>query len=206
MSNEFAKAVRTATQGSGWSAKRDMLSRRFGAYVLAIHPRRGSVGRIEFRAKPAAWDQMLWSILQIDGNEKAPVSFHFTGAFICDTPALIQQDMAAPETYQRTADEMVRLAAHVAQRTDIWQGYDLAHAIADERPPEAWRYHMTRVIERICCDDRKTAHEICDAALNGVLDLRGSFFSTDKLAPPDDTGHRPSLTFFQLAQIWMSRN
>ncbi|MDO5658474.1 MAG: hypothetical protein Q4G36_09160 [Paracoccus sp. (in: a-proteobacteria)] len=206
MSNEFSKTLRTAAKGSGWSVKQDTLSRRIGAYALDIHPRRGSVGCIEFRAKPAEWDYLLWSILHIKGNEKAPVSFHFWGAFTCDTPALIQQDIAADETDERKADQMVRLAAHVAQRADIWEGYDLGRAISNETPQQAYRYHMTRVVERICHNDRETAHEICDAALKGELDLRGFFSSTDDLAPLDDTGHRPFLSFFQLAQIWISRN
>ncbi|WP_157757136.1 hypothetical protein [Pannonibacter phragmitetus] len=91
MSDELFKQIRTAAKGSGWSVKRDVLVKRAGDHVLAVHPRRGSQGILEFRAKPIAWDHLLWSILQIEANMKQPSSFHFTGAFICDTPALLQE-------------------------------------------------------------------------------------------------------------------
>lgn len=91
MSDELFKQIRTAAKGSGWSVKRDVLIKRAGDHVLAVHPRRGRQDILEFRAKPIAWDHLLWSILQIEANMKQPTSFHFTGAFICDTPALLQE-------------------------------------------------------------------------------------------------------------------
>lgn len=206
MSDLLAKAIRSAAKGSGWSVKRDVLSRRMGEYLLAVHPRRGAKGRIEFRAKPAAWDHMLWSILQIQGNERQPVSFHFAGAFICDIPALFQHDLELAASHEKIARDMVQLSERMAQMPEVWQEYDLSRAIIDERPQEPYRYHMTRVVERICYGDRQTAGEICDAALSGELDMRASFSSTDKLTQPDANGSRPSLSFFQLAQLWMSRH
>ncbi|MDO5895775.1 hypothetical protein [Agrobacterium sp. Azo12] len=77
MKDDLNSAVRAAAKGSGWSAKHDTLVKRLDGSVLAVHPRRGSKGFTEFRAKPVAWDQLLWSILQISGNDKMPASFHF---------------------------------------------------------------------------------------------------------------------------------
>lgn len=206
VSDLLAKAIRTAAKGSGWTVKRDVLSKRMDDQLLAVHPRRGSIGRIEFRAKPAAWDHMLWSILQIEGNDLQPTSFHFTGAFTCDSPALLQQDLEPSASHEQFAREMVQLAKRIPHMVSLWQEYNLARAIADERPQEPYRYHITRVVERICCGDRQTASEICDAARQGELDLRGFFSSTDKLTPPDANGRRQSLSFFDLARLWMSRH
>lgn len=206
MSDPLSKAIRTAAKGSGWSAKRDVLSRPMGEYVLAVHPRRGSIGRIEFRAKPAAWNHMLWSILQIERNETQPPSFHFTGAFTCDSPALLTHDLEPIASHERIARDMVQLSKRAMHMPDVWQDYDLVRAILDERPQEPYRYHVTRVVERICCGDRQTAREICNAALGKELDLRASFSSTDKLTPPDTNGRRPSLSFFQLALLWLRRH
>jgi hypothetical protein len=202
----LSKAIRAAAKGSGWSVKRDILSRRIGEYFLAVHPRRGSKARIEFRAKPAAWDHVLWSILQIEGNETQPVSFRFTGAFTCDSPALLQHDLELTASHEEVACDMVQLSARITHMPEVWQEYDLNRAIADERPQEPYRYHMTRVVERICRGDRKTAREICDAAFCGELDLRHTFSSTDKLSPSDANGRRQGLSFFHLAQLWISRH
>lgn len=202
----LAKAIRTAAKGSGWTVKWDVLSKRMDDHLLAIHPRRGSIGRIEFRAKPAAWDHMLWSILQIEGNDLQPASFHFTGAFTCDSPALLQQNLEPSASHEKFAREMIQLAERIPDMVSLWQEYDLDRAIADERPQEPYRYHMTRVVERICCNDRQTASQICDAAFHGELDLRSLFSSVDKLTPPDANGCRQSLSFFDLARLWMSRH
>lgn len=206
VSDLLSKAIRDAAKGSGWSVKRDILSRRIGNYFLAVHPQRGSKGRIEFRAKPAAWDHMLWSILQIEGNETKPVSFRFTGAFTCDSPALLQHDMELAASHEEIARGMVHLSERISDMPEVWQEYDLVSAISHERPQEPYRYHMTRVVERICRGDRQTAREICDAALSGKLDLRRIFSSSDKLSPTDANGRRESLSFFHLAQLWISRH
>lgn len=206
MSDLLSKAIRTAAKGSGWSVKWDILSRQMGESVLAVHPRRGSKGRIEFRAKPAAWDNMLWSILQIEGNETKPASFRFTGAFTCDSPALLQQDLEMTASNEEIARDMVHLCERIMHMLEVWQQYDLVRAIANERPQQPYRYHMTRVLERISREDLQTAREICDAALRGELDLRHTFSSTDKLSPTDANGCRESLSFFHLAQLWISRH
>lgn len=110
MTDDLPKAVRAAAKGSGWSVKRDILSKRVNDYALAVHPRRGTRGIIEFRAKPFAWDHLLWSILQIDGNQKKPVSFHFSGAFTCDTPALRQEKTRPQASHKELAQQMVHLS------------------------------------------------------------------------------------------------
>ncbi|WP_374635896.1 hypothetical protein, partial [Paracoccus sp. (in: a-proteobacteria)] len=206
VTNELSKAVRAAAKGSGWSVKWDILSKRINEHALAVHPRRGIPRIVEFRAKPCAWDNLLWSILQIEGNEKKPVSFHFTGAFICDTPAIVQENIEMPVDNEKLAQQMVNLSRRCLQMASTWQGYDLDQAIAKEQPQEPYRYHTTRVLERICSGDRQAARDICAAALQGDLDLRHRFHSVDKLMPPDADGRRPFLSFFQLAQLWMSRH
>jgi hypothetical protein len=206
MAEKLFPAVRSAAKGSGWSVKRDVLSRHIGEHVLAVHPRRGSQGVIEFRAKPISWDHLLWSILQIEGNEQKPASFYFTGAFTCDVPALVQETLENLDDHETTAKQMVRLAIQCSQSPSTWQGYDLMQAIAEERPEQPYQYYMTHVVERICSGDRKTAKKVCEDALSGALDLRHTFSSMDKLSPLDKQGCRPSLSFFQLAQIWMRRH
>ena len=134
------------------------------------------------------------------------MSFRFTGAFTCDSPALLQHDLELTASHEEIARDMIQLSERIAQMPEVWQGYDLARAIADERPQAPYRYHMTRVVERLCRGDRQTAREICEAAFRGELDLRHIFSSTDKLSPTDANGCRQSLSFFHLAQLWISRH
>lgn len=206
MKDDLNSAVRRAAKGSGWSVKHDTLVKRLDGSVLAVHPRRGSKGFIEFRAKPVAWDQLLWSILQISGNEKMPASFHFTGAFTCDTPALMHLTIADTDGHDTVAIKMLELAARCQGQTGLWSGYSLSDAIAAEAPNQPYRYHMTQVIERIAAGDRQSANFICQQASSGALDIRKSFSSTDNETPLDATGGRPSKTFFELAQLWMNRH
>ncbi|MCQ9147738.1 hypothetical protein [Ochrobactrum sp. BTU2] len=206
MTDDLPKAVRAVAKGSGWSVKRDILSKRVNDHALAIHPRRGARGIIEFRAKPIAWDHLLWSILQIKGNEKQPISFHFIGAFTCDTPALLQETVDPQASNTELAQQMVHLSERCLQLVSTWQSYDLLVAIEEEQPQEPYRYHITRVLDQICSGNRQAAHDICEAARAGRLDIRRSFSSVDELTSLDSNGRRPSLTFFQLAKLWMSRH
>ncbi|WP_313617096.1 hypothetical protein [Agrobacterium sp.] len=206
MRDSLYPAVRAVAKGSGWSVKRDTLVKRLDGSALAVHPRHGSKGIIEFRAKPVAWDQLLWSILQIRGNEKQPASFHFWGVFTCDTPALAQMAVAETDENSAIAEKMRTLAIRCESESSLWNGYDLDKAIKAETPDEPYRYHMTRVVERICKGDRTTAGIICQQANAGQLDIRRTFSATDNERPPDARGGRPSMTFFELAQVWMSRN
>jgi hypothetical protein len=206
MVDDIFAALRAAAKGSGWSVKQDILAKRVDGSVLAVHPRRGEEGIIEFRAKPVAWDELLWSILQIKGNEQKPASFHLIGAFTCDVPALVSEGMVAAGTDATVAAQMVELALTCHQKPSLWNGYVLADTIAAEQPCQPYRYHMTRVVERICSGYRQTAQMICKDAIAGALDCRRIFSSTDNLTAPDAKGCRPGLTFFELAQIWMSRH
>lgn len=108
-----------------------------------------------------------WSILQIEGNEKKPVSFHFTGAFICDTPAIVQENIEMPVDNEKLAQQMVNLSRRCLQMASTWQGYDLDQAIAKEQPQEPYRYHTTRVLERICSGDRQAARNMCGSIARG---------------------------------------
>lgn len=147
--------------------KRDILAKRVDDYALAVHLRRGALGIIEFRAKPIAWDHLLWSILQIDGNEKQPVSFHFTGAFTCDTPALRQEEIESQASNKELAQQMLHLSECCLQMASTWQGHDLLRAIEDKQPQQPYRYHVACVLERICSGNRQAAHDICEAAGSG---------------------------------------
>lgn len=206
MKSDLNSILRAAAKGSGWSVKHDTLVKRLDGSALAVHPRRGSRGNIEFRAKPVAWDQLLWSILQISGNEKVPVSFHFSGAFTCDTPALAQVAVTDTDGSDTVASKMLELAANGQRQTTLWNGYSLNDAIEAETPNQPYRFHMTQVVERICAGDRQSADNICQQANAGVLDIRHSFSATDNEILPDAEGRRPSMTFFELAQVWMSRH
>lgn len=93
---------------------------------------------------------------------------------------------------------------------------------------------MTRVIERICANDRTDAMQICKDAQAGLLDIRSVFSSLDSQARPKPQkpsfgqslfkcfkmtsatekqeplnimiANKPSLSFFELAILWGQRN
>lgn len=198
-------SLKILAKGTDWTVKRDILIRAMADHVLAVHPRRGTTGVLEFRAKPIAWDNLLWSIMQIEGNETLPPSFRFVGSFICDVPALIQQDMAPAAEPQAIADQMMTLAAHAISDEKLWTNFDLEEAISNERPSQPYRYHMTRVLERITAGDHRTARDICTNVIRKGADLRNVLYSTDRQLPADKQGRRPSLSFFELAILWLDR-
>lgn len=206
MTDFLHATVKAVAKGSGWSAKRDILVKDVDDWALAVHPRRGAAGVIEFRAKPRAWDRLLWSILQIDGNDAMPVSFHFTGAFTLDTPALLQEDVADHRTPAAVAQQIAGLARRGLDASDLWRDHDLDLAIAQEEPQQPWRYHMTRVVRYISAGNRNAAVALCRAAMREELDVRRRFQSPDMLADPGPDGRWRVLDFFQLAELWMQRN
>ncbi len=206
MLDTLPAALRASAKGSGWTVKRDLLVKRVNLSVLAVSPRRGAPDMLEFRAKPIAWDDLLWSILQIDGNEKLPTSFRFIGAFTCDTPALDHMDFVRTSSPEALASQMLSLAENGSRRPDLWDGYNLDDAISAEPRHQPYRYHQTRVLDRLCAGDWQAAQTICSDALDGALDCRRTFSGVDKQVPADTAGRRPSLGFFELAEIWMSRN
>lgn len=206
MLDKLPAALRTSAKGSGWTVKRDLLVKRVNLTVLAVSPRRGAPDVFEFRAKPIAWDDLLWSILQIDGNEKLPASSRFTGTFTCDTPALDHMDFVRTSSPEALASQMLAFAQSCSHRSDLWDGYNLDDAISAEPRHEPYRYHQTRVLDRISAGDREAARTICHDALTGALDCRMTFSAVDRQATSDALGSRPSLGFFELAKIWMSRN
>ncbi|MEB2846909.1 hypothetical protein [Endobacterium cereale] len=206
MRDKLSSALRASAKGSGWTARRDLLTRRVDNSVLAIHPRRGAPDIFEFRAKPLAWDDLLWSTLQIDGNEKLPASFRFTGAFTCDTPALDHMDFVRTSSPEALASQMLSFARNCHGKPALWKDYDLNDVIAAEPRHEPYRYHQTCVLDRICAGDRQAAQMICSDVLAGALDCRITLSAIDKQMPLDATGRRPSLNFFELAKIWLSRN
>jgi hypothetical protein len=140
-------------------------------YVAAVHPRRGPPKVIELHAKPIAWDHLLWSILQISGNEQLPKSFHFIGAFTCDTPALATEEVDHLSPPSEMAGQLIDFAKRYSDKPVIWAGYDLAKAIKDAMPQEAYRFHMTQVVERIHSGDRVSAAVICEEAEAGKIDI-----------------------------------
>ena len=121
-------------------------------------------------------------------------------------PALATEEIDLLSTPPEMAGQLIDFAKRYGEKPEKWLGYDLAKAIKDATPQEAYRFHMTRVVERIDAGDRVSAAVICEEAQAGKMDIRRSFSSTDKHAPPDAKGRRPSLSFFELAQVLMRRN
>lgn len=194
-SKAFNASLRQAAKGSGWSVKKDTLAHKVNNWVLFTRPSRLNTDSIEFHAKPIIWDQLLWSILQIEGNNTKPASFHYWGAFVCPTPALVQCKINNNSNIENCAKQFVEFAIHSQAEDSLWKNYDLNSAIENETPNITYRYHMTRVIERIVANDRPAAVQICKDAKAGLLDLHSVYYGTDLLSPASYKPTKAGLSF-----------
>lgn len=72
----LSRAVRDAARGSGWSAWSGTVSRVDAG--LAFHACEFA-GRAQFFAKPVAWDECIWTLLELETPPRRSPSFHFRG-------------------------------------------------------------------------------------------------------------------------------
>ncbi len=133
----FAKALRKLIKGTGGTSKQDTLVCHVGAHVLGVHPSRLVTGAVAFHAKPVAWDHLMWSILQINGNEALPITFHYTGAFVCATPALDRQTLRREPLEPEDAARMIAFGDRCRANRPLWQDHDLEAVIASQDPSRA---------------------------------------------------------------------
>lgn len=113
-------ATRTAVKGSGWRVSKGVLFRQEGDWFFAVHRRRLSPDltdgfTVELMGKPMALDPLYWEVMGLEDNASQPLSFRYWGAFVCGSPMLASETIAAsdPET---TAAEMVASASRMLPR------------------------------------------------------------------------------------------
>lgn len=79
-----ARGVRSAAQGSGWSARAGTLSIRRGGIAFHVYD---FAGWLRFKAKPAEWDRILWGIIGVSFRKRPRPTRHFWGV-ACPSPVL----------------------------------------------------------------------------------------------------------------------
>lgn len=158
---EMQKQLLVATKGTAWRQANGVVFRQQDEWFIAGHWRNISADpadghRIEIMAKPMAIDPMLWEIMDLQENNKQPLSFRYWGAFICGTPVLkceILNETAPAKSMPlmlATLDRLVPevlvllekskfsdLAKNPAGIHDNWRmGETIIHALRLENEPE----------------------------------------------------------------------
>lgn len=158
---EMTHQLRVAVKGTGWKHAKGVVFRQSDEWFIAGHWR--NVGadpaaglRVEIMAKPMAIDPMLWDVMELQENNKQPLSFRYWGAFICGTPVLkheiiheIDPAVATPlmlETLDRLLPDVLLLlettkfsdlAKNPAGIHDNWRlGETVTHALRLENEPD----------------------------------------------------------------------
>ena len=207
----FAKLLRSAAKGTPWRAKQGAISNKSKGWVYTADIScRGDMCHHEhlfrFFAKPVAWDYILWDILQIEGNDKQPVTFHYWGWFTCKMPPIceLSADLEMLSTDDDLAKALIDFAQQNKKDLDQTQGLSFdqmcnlasAHELRQD-------YTMTQVIALISNQQYKDAIKLCQNALQGKIRIGYEFSSLDRNEMPDQQGRRQSRSFFELAQTYL---
>ena len=207
MSDHYAPAffskLEEQAAGSDWTARYQHVAQQIGDWVVAAGPDIGQPGRIGFYAKPAVWDTILRSVMQITDIVPTDPAFHFTRSFTCPVPVLRSVEIDPGLTDADAAAALIRFAETCAARREIW-----AYTSFDATLPQDvsnGEYLMTQVIDRLHRRQWTAAREICRGVVSGQTYAGYVLASVDRQAAPDDENRRPSLSFFHLALLWMDR-
>lgn len=199
----FSKSLQSAAKGTAWPAKQGVISSRSDGWSFSAEVYSGRLFR--FFAKPVAWDYLLWDVLQIEGNQKKPATFHYWGAFTCNTPPICERDA---EVGQLSTDDLAQTLIDFADQSkndhDWVKGMSFEQ-MRDLATSEALRqdYTMTRVISLLSDQQYDAAKALCRQAISGEIPIRHIFSSFDKNGLTDSEGRRPSRSFFELVEIYL---
>lgn len=211
LDRKLKNCIRAAAKGSVWKAKGGVLVCRQGDWVLSVNIAMigwiARPGEFEFRAKPIYWDTLLWSILQILENEKQPITFHYWGTFTCQTPPLAEKFPFFCRTDEAKASALLKFAEKHRVSDRLWKdiSFDEMLKISPDRRRRPYINQTTAIVALIASGDVDAAKRRCRQGIRGELADRVTIMSEDKLARPDANGHRKSLTFYQLALLWLER-
>lgn len=199
----FSKSLQSTAKGTGWSAKQGVISRRWEDWAFSAEIYSGR--QFRFFAKPVAWDYLLWDILQIEGNKKKPATFHYWGAFTCNTPPVCER---AIKLGQLSTDDLAQTLIDFADQSKNdhdWRKGMSFEQMRDLASTEALKqdYTMTHVISLMSDQQYDAAKALCRQALNEEIQIRHVFSSFDKDDVPDSEGRRPSKSFFKLAEAYL---
>lgn len=104
----YFAALKRGARGAGWSFAREQLFRKVGEWFVSVQsaplPEQGA--RLRIVVKPMALDPLFWNIVGLDDNNRLPLSFRATGAWVL-RPAWTEEHI---ETDEHDAE---RLAARV---------------------------------------------------------------------------------------------
>jgi|GEM_PF-1542229 len=202
----FSRSLQSAAKGTPWTAKQGVISSSLNGWIFSVDFHQKKI--LRFFAKPVAWDHMLWDILQIEGNQKKPVTFHYWGTFTCKTPAICE--LCVDEEGLSTDDLAQAIISFADQGKDDrdWQkglSFEQMHDLASSDMLRQ-DYTMTQVISLISNQRYEDAKTLCQQAVRGEIPIRHVFSSFDKNEVPDRQGRRPSRSFFELAEIYLEKN
>lgn len=183
-----AKALRTATKGTGWVARDGTMSRRSETTAYHVYD---FAGWYRFMAKPLVWDDIFWKIMHFEFNRRPSPTRHFWG-HACPVKS-IRAERITGATAQDRASQALRFGALSIDRL---AGIDLTVetlkklAIERDRPDD---FVEAEVVERFATGDVDGARAICGEVLGNKRRVSHVHHTTI-----DGVSH----SFFDLAMKW----
>jgi hypothetical protein len=193
----FKTSLKQQTKGTAWSTVQGALFRRLDGWFLSA-PAGVWLGqrrtRIELSCKPMALDPLFWEIVQAESNAQLPLSFRYTGAWVCRSPPIVGYDIEEgsrdPDTL--VANALLWLDSQVSQFKS-WTTQDFLQHI--QQHPRAASYRATTITTWFLLQDYAAGEELCNEAI-AEGDTCGFGVSQDP---------EPSQSFPELALAWLAR-
>ena len=200
---EFLKQTRLAAKGTRWRSKQGVIVSVENDWILSVNR---MCDTFEFRARLITWNTLLWEILQIEGNEEQPISFHYWGAFTCSVPAIAVEHWDNTLSAETLAFKMVEFGEKHYLQDGLWRDISFDEML-EKSPVEGYphQYLTTKIISLISSGKTDLAKQFCKKAISGEFVERHIFSSVDQLSKPDSKGRRNSLSFYELALLWLQR-
>ena len=193
----FRAAVKRQAKGTSWSVVQDALLRNFDGWFLSapanvwLMKRRT---RVELSCKPMALDPLFWEVVQAEANAELPLSFRYTGAWICRTPLVAEYDIDErswdPDVF--AADARDWLDGQVGQ----FKSWNLERFLQQlQQHPKASSYRATIITTLFLLQDYAAGEALCNEAI-AQGDPCGFSVSHES---------EPSQSFPELALAWLAR-
>jgi hypothetical protein len=193
----FKAALKRQAKGTAWSAVQDALFRSFEGWFLSA-PANVWLGqrrtRIELSCKPMALDPLFWEVVQVEANAQLPLSFRYTGAWICRTPPVVAYDIdeLSRDPDALAADALMWLDRQVGQ----FKGWSVEQFLQQlQQHSRAGSYRATIITTLLLVQDYAAAEALCNEAIEQG-DARGFGVSRESESIE---------SFPELALAWLAR-
>ena len=200
---QFLAALKGKVRGSGWRFARGTIFRQEGDWFISNMPSLAFEGGVVTRwiCKPMAIDALFWDITGLRENERQPLSFRDQGAWTV-RPLSLQEFIAREETDPDVlADAILEWSDN--RRTEWLPRYSMSAMLSElgDINNTAGMQRTIAVCLSILLKNFDQAERLC----NDPAPERDAFSKDSGGFTTSGAGGR-SVTFFEQARNWISRN